>query len=188
MRQASAAEAHRKPCIQAWGPRRLPRTPPDRGTCRSIAPLLRASKQGRLAVAIRGLSLGSSAMSSWPRSNSLHSGPAGPGCKIYGCLTEHKPIRRACLGSPRHLKSSDHSRRPNVTLLRAVCPQWLGKGMWDILWISDGSPGGKGALDACLFLWQLPRGWVEGWKKAALAGRLGPPVRQSATKFLSPRD
>ena len=119
MRQAFAAEAHRKPCIQAWGPRRLPRTPPDRGTCRSIAPLLRASKQGRLAVAIRGLSPGSFAMSSWPRSNSLHPGPAGPGCKIDRCLTEHKPICHTCLGSPRHLKSSDQSRRPNASFLMA---------------------------------------------------------------------
>ena len=142
--------------------RRLPRTPPDRGTCRSIAPLLRASKQGRLAVAIRGLSPGSFAMSSWPRSNSLHPGPAGPGCKIDRCLTEHKPLRHASLGSPRHLKSSDHSRRPNASLLRAVCPQWLGKGMWDILWINHGSPGETAVLQACLFLRQLPLGWGRG--------------------------
>ena len=142
--------------------RRLPRTSPDRGTCRSIAPLLRASKQGRLAVAIRGLSPGSFAMSSWPRSNSLHPGPAGPGRKIDRCLTEHKPLRHASLGSPRHLKSSDHSRRPNASLLRAVCPQWLGKGMGDILWISHGSPGGKTAVRACLFLRQLPCGWRAG--------------------------
>ncbi len=60
--------------------------------------------------------------------------------------------------------------------------------MWDILWISEGSPGGMGALDACLFLWQLPRGWVEGWKEGGRDGRVGPPVRQSATEFPSPVD
>lgn len=52
---------------------------------------------------------GSFAMSSWPRSNGLHPGPAGPGSKVDRYLSEHKPIRTR---APDHLVISRHLITP----------------------------------------------------------------------------